>query len=93
MPPTPDSPAEGPLPNRIRELRDRRQMTQEELAAAIGTSKMQVSRLERGERRLTQSWMERIAAARPLCGGLHPMALSGQSLNWCRELGMAPRSR
>ncbi len=63
MSPTPDAPAEGPLPNRIRELRDRRQMTQEELAAAIGTSKMQVSRLERGERRLTQSWMERIAAA------------------------------
>lgn len=56
-------PAEGSLPNRIRELRERRQLTQEELAAAIGTSKMQVSRLERGERRLTQSWMERIGQA------------------------------
>jgi phage repressor protein C with HTH and peptisase S24 domain len=61
--PRPEPQGSPPLPNRIRELRERQHMTQEELAAAIGTSKMQVSRLERGERRLTQSWMERIAQA------------------------------
>lgn len=50
------------LPNRIREWRERRDLTQDALAEASGTSKMQISRLERGERRLTQGWMERIAA-------------------------------
>lgn len=65
-------PAEGgALPNRIRELRERRDMTQDALATAAGTSKMQISRLERGERRLTQNWMERIAAAL----GVHPAEL------------------
>lgn len=49
------------LPNRIREWRERRDLTQDALADATGTSKMQISRLERGERRLTQGWMERIA--------------------------------
>ncbi len=72
MTPTTHEPlVDAALPNRIRELRERRQMTQEELASAIGTSKMQVSRLERGERRLTQSWMERIATALQL----HPAEL------------------
>ncbi len=51
------------LPNRIRPLREERGLTQDTLAERMGTTKMQVSRLERGERRLTQGWMEKIAAA------------------------------
>lgn len=51
------------LPNRIRPLREERGLTQDTLALRVGTTKMQVSRLERGERRLTQGWMEKIAAA------------------------------
>lgn len=51
------------LPNRIRPLREERGLTQDTLAERVGTTKMQISRLERGERRLTQGWMEKIGAA------------------------------
>lgn len=50
-------------PNRIRELRHARGMTTVELADCSGTSNQQIGRLERGERRLTQDWMERLGAA------------------------------
>lgn len=50
------------FPNRIRELREARGLTQEELAAEAGTTSQQIGRLERGARSLRQDWMERIAA-------------------------------
>jgi len=49
-------------PNRLAELRLRAGLTQSELAEKLGTDKMQISRLERGERRLTFQWQERLAA-------------------------------
>ncbi|MCP5362116.1 MAG: helix-turn-helix transcriptional regulator [Hyphomicrobiales bacterium] len=48
-------------PNRIRELRRSKGWTLNELAAATGTSGDQISKLERGARRLSLDWMERLA--------------------------------
>jgi transcriptional regulator with XRE-family HTH domain len=50
-----------PPPNRIRELRLARDMSQDELAALVGCSKMQISGLERGKPRLDIVWMQRLA--------------------------------
>jgi transcriptional regulator with XRE-family HTH domain len=49
--------------NRVREWRQRRHLTIEELARRSRTTPSQISKLERGERRLTVDWMERLAAA------------------------------
>lgn len=49
--------------NRIRELRKARDWTAEDLGSRVGTSGVQITRLETGERRLTVDWMNRIAAA------------------------------
>lgn len=51
------------LPNRIREWRQRREMTLVDLAKAVGTTQTHMSRLELGDRPLTLEWMERIARA------------------------------
>jgi len=51
------------MPNRIRELRAARGLTLEQLAQETGTSVQQLSRLEKGDRRLTEGWMRRIAPA------------------------------
>jgi transcriptional regulator with XRE-family HTH domain len=50
-------------PNRIRALRRQRGLTTVELAERADTSNQQIGRLERGERRLTQDWMDRLAEA------------------------------
>lgn len=49
------------LPNRIRQWREERGFTLEKLAEMVGTTNQQISRLERGERKLTTEWLERIA--------------------------------
>lgn len=49
--------------NRVRALRLERGLTTVELAERVGTSNQQIGRLERGERRLTQDWMSRLADA------------------------------
>jgi transcriptional regulator with XRE-family HTH domain len=46
-------------------MREGAEMTLEDLAELVGTSAQQISRLEKGERRLTQEWMQRIAAVLP----------------------------
>lgn len=51
------------LMNRIREWRRRRDLTLEQLGAVLGTSNQQISRLEKGERRLTVDWLLRFAKA------------------------------
>ncbi|MGD9650295.1 MAG: XRE family transcriptional regulator [Dongiaceae bacterium] len=48
--------------NRIRDIRLGLDLTMQELADRIGTSKAQIDKLEKGERRLTVDWMRRIAA-------------------------------
>ncbi|TAH33132.1 MAG: helix-turn-helix transcriptional regulator [Alphaproteobacteria bacterium] len=47
--------------NRIRNLRLARGYSLQDLAEKIGTSKSQVDKLEKGERRLTLDWMRRLA--------------------------------
>lgn len=51
------------LPNRIRVLRKQRGFSQFELAERLDATTQQVSHLERGKRRLTLQWMQRVAAA------------------------------
>lgn len=51
------------MPNRIRDLRTAAGLSLEDLARATGTSNQQISRLEKGERRLTEDWMKRISSA------------------------------
>ncbi|MBT2748276.1 helix-turn-helix transcriptional regulator [Lysobacter sp. ISL-42] len=57
--------------NRIRELREARRLSLEELADLVGTSNQQISHLENGRRRLTVDWLQRIGGAL----GCHPWAL------------------
>lgn len=51
------------MKNRIAILRRERGLTLTALAAASGTTKAQIQKLERGERRLSLDWMERLAPA------------------------------
>jgi transcriptional regulator with XRE-family HTH domain len=50
-------------PNRIREWRLARDLSQQALADIIGCSKMQISGLERGAPKLDLEWMRRLADA------------------------------
>ena len=50
-------------PNRIKELRSRAGLSQDDLAKKVGTSRQQIARLEDGDRRLTVGWMQRVAKA------------------------------
>lgn len=52
-------------PNKIRALRLARQWSQQQLADAARpkTTQPQIDRLERGQRKLTQEWMQRLGAA------------------------------
>lgn len=57
------TPARPRHPNRIKEIRTVRGLSAEKLGKLCGTSQQQIQRLEVGERRLTQEWMEKIAKA------------------------------
>lgn len=50
------------MPNRIKELRVARGLTQSKLADQAGTSNQMIGLLEKGERQLTQDWMIRLSA-------------------------------
>jgi transcriptional regulator with XRE-family HTH domain len=47
----------------LREWREHRKMTQEQLALAIGTNASVISLLEDGKRRLSDKWLNRLAPA------------------------------
>jgi transcriptional regulator with XRE-family HTH domain len=49
--------------NRIKELRERRKLSQESLAKRAGTSTPQIQRLESGKRRLNADWIKRLSNA------------------------------
>jgi len=49
------------MKNHLRHWRESRDMTQQQLADAIGTSKPQISRLEASKRRLTTIWLEKLS--------------------------------
>lgn len=51
------------MENRIKELRLRKSLSQEELANLVGTSNQQIGRLEKSARELTLTWMKRLAPA------------------------------
>lgn len=51
------------MPNRIKELRIAKGLSQDALAELANTSQPQIDRLEKGQRNLTQTWMTRIAKA------------------------------
>ena len=48
-------------PNRIKEIREAQNLTLEEVAERAGTSLQNISRLERGTRRLTEEWIRIVA--------------------------------
>lgn len=50
------------MQNRIKTLRQAKGWPMQRLADEVGTNKSQISKLEKGERRLSQQWMERLAA-------------------------------
>ncbi|MGQ9368605.1 helix-turn-helix domain-containing protein [Azospirillum sp. ST 5-10] len=50
-------------PNRIRQLREAKGWSTIRLADAAHTTNQQIGRLERGERKLTQAWMDRLSRA------------------------------
>lgn len=50
-------------PNRIAEWRAARRLSQARLAAIAGTTDSQINKLEKGQRRLTDAWMRRLALA------------------------------
>ncbi len=48
-------------PNNIRVFRQKKQWTLQQLAEACGTTRSQIDKLEKGQRRLTVEWMVRLA--------------------------------
>jgi transcriptional regulator with XRE-family HTH domain len=48
------------MQNRLREFRKKRGYTLQQLADAVGTSHQQLQRLESGERRLSDLWIEKL---------------------------------
>jgi len=51
------------MENRISQLRRAQGLTLQHLAERVGTTNQQISHLEKGRRRLTVDWMERLATA------------------------------
>jgi transcriptional regulator with XRE-family HTH domain len=49
------------MTSQLRQLRQARGLTMQTLADRVGTSKSQIDKLEKGERRLTLEWMQRLA--------------------------------
>jgi len=52
-----------PNANNIKRMRKLKGWTLQKLADALGTSRSQVDKLERGERRLTVDWLDKVATA------------------------------
>jgi transcriptional regulator with XRE-family HTH domain len=51
------------MPNRLKEIRTKRKLSQQQLADLVGTSNPQIGRLENGQRKLTREWAERLASS------------------------------
>lgn len=51
------------MKNRLREIRLAKDLTLEEVAQKAGTSNQQILRLEKGQRRLTTDWIQRLSKA------------------------------
>jgi transcriptional regulator with XRE-family HTH domain len=69
-------------PNRIREWRKARGLTQAQLADMVSTSNVQISDLENGNVALTQQWMVKLAGALDvLPGDLLPVSQASGALD------------
>lgn len=75
------------MKNRLSYYRKQKGLTQIRLAELVGTSKLQISRLERGERQLTPKWMARIA---PHLGCLPEQLISTEIENKVIPTGHIP---
>ncbi|HEV7283443.1 MAG TPA: helix-turn-helix domain-containing protein [Kaistia sp.] len=64
---------------RLREIRQERGLTLEQLAQLVGTSNQQISMLEQGKRRLTADWMRKLSKA--LGVNLEELIVSGDVVN------------
>ena len=73
-------------PNRIREIRERLGLSQAELAELIGTTQPQIDRLEKGQRSLRDTWMQRLAIGL----GCNPIDLLGPSSDEPSPLPLPP---
>ncbi len=73
------------MENRIKELREARGWTQQQLADQAGTTNQQIGRLENGERELTVSWMERLA--RPLGVAAPELLVLSTDMKYVRLIG------
>jgi transcriptional regulator with XRE-family HTH domain len=87
------------LPNRLRELRRARGMTQDALARLVNTSHATIQRLETGRRRLTDEWANLIAPAlhcspnELFCGAVKPISKPVRhvpQVSWVKASELAP---
>jgi transcriptional regulator with XRE-family HTH domain len=60
---TPDKSDKNGGPNHLKAWREFREMSQEELAKAVGTNQNMIGYLESGERGLSAKWLRRLAPA------------------------------
>ena len=51
------------MANRLKETRESRGFTQQQLADLVGTTKQTIGRLENGKRQLTEAWLHQLAGA------------------------------
>jgi Predicted transcriptional regulators len=61
--PVMDSEEKNGGPNHLREWREFRKMSQQELATACGTTQHQIAYLESGERGLSAKWLRKLSVA------------------------------
>lgn len=73
-------------PNNVRAWREHLEMSQEELAAAVGTSTSMIQYLESGERGLSLKWLRRLAPALkttvPLLAEHHPDEINREAYDY-----------
>jgi len=79
------------MANRIREWRLRRGLSMQPLADRVDSSRQQIHKLERGERRLTEDWMRRLARALD-CRPMDLFADADEAGDPGRESGRGPAS-
>lgn len=81
---------ESPMENQIRHWREMRGLSRRALAEKIGTGETQILKLENGERRLTQDWMERLSRGLD-CSPVDLIAKRGEAAIAKPDKPVAPR--
>jgi transcriptional regulator with XRE-family HTH domain len=83
-------------PNHLRAWREYRKLTQDELAARVGTNQNMIGYLESGERGLSAKWLRRLAPALDTTPGMlldhNPHTLSADVIDiWTSADATSPR--